>query len=41
MGNDEQKAFELLKKTGSFKPVIEQYNGQWIKELGDGVMSSF
>ena len=42
MGNNEQKAFELLKKNRELqKPVIEQYNGQWIKELGDGVMSSF
>lgn len=42
MGNDEQKAFELLKKNRELqKPVIEQYNGRWIKELGDGVMASF
>ena len=42
MGNDEQKAFELLKKNREIqKPIVEQYNGRWIKELGDGVMSSF
>ncbi len=42
MGNDEQKAFELLNKNREIqKPIIEQYNGHWIKELGDGVMSSF
>src|SRR5215203_4490391 len=42
MGNDEQKAFELLKKNRALqKPIIEQYNGRWIKELGDGVMASF
>ena len=42
MGNDEQKAFELLKKNRSLqKPIIEQFNGRWIKELGDGVMASF
>jgi len=42
MGNDEQKAFELLKKNRTLqKPIIEQYNGRWIKELGDGVMASF
>ena len=42
MGNDEQKAFELLNKNREIqKPIIEQYNGRWIKELGDGVMSSF
>ncbi len=42
MGNDEQKAFELLNKNRQLqKPIIEQYNGIWIKELGDGVMASF
>ncbi len=42
MGNDEQKAFELLDKNRQLqKPIIEQFNGRWIKELGDGVMASF
>ena len=42
MGNDEQKAFELLKKNRELqKPIIEHFNGRWIKELGDGVMASF
>lgn len=42
MGNDGQKAFEILKKNRQLqKPIIEQFNGRWIKELGDGVMASF
>ena len=42
MGNDEQKAFELLNINRSIqKPTIEEFNGRWIKELGDGVMASF
>ena len=42
MGRDEQKAFELLDKNRRMhKTIIEQYNGKWIKELGDGVMASF
>ncbi len=42
MGDDEQKAFELLKKNRELqKPVIEEFNGRFIKELGDGVMASF
>lgn len=42
MGNDEQKAFELLKRNRELqKPIIEKFNGRWIKELGDGVMASF
>lgn len=42
MGKDEQKAFELLKINRDIqKPIIELFNGRWIKELGDGVMASF
>jgi adenylate cyclase len=42
MGNDEQKAFELLNINRAIqKPIIEQFNGRWIKELGDGVMAIF
>lgn len=42
MGNDEKRAFEILTKNRELqKPVIEKYNGRWIKELGDGVMASF
>ncbi len=42
MGNDEQKAFELLRKNREIqKPIIEEFGGRWIKELGDGVMASF
>jgi TolB-like protein len=42
MGEDEQEAFELLRKNRKVQqPIIEQYNGKWIKELGDGVLASF
>jgi TolB-like protein/class 3 adenylate cyclase len=42
MGKDEQKAFELLRKNREIhKPLIKQFHGTWIKELGDGVMASF
>jgi len=42
MGEDEQKAFELLKKNRLVqKPIIERYNGRWLKEIGDGVLASF
>lgn len=42
MGNDEQKAFTILNKNRELqKPIIEQYNGRLIKELGDGVLASF
>ena len=35
MGNNEQKAFELLRKNREIqKPIIEEFGGRWIKELG-------
>jgi len=42
MGEDEEKAFELLKKNRSVqRPIIEKYHGRWLKEIGDGVLASF
>jgi class 3 adenylate cyclase len=42
MGNNEEKAFDLLRKNREIqKPIIEGFGGTWIKELGDGVMASF
>jgi adenylate cyclase len=42
MGEDEKRAFEMLRKNRQLqKPLIEQFNGKWIKELGDGILASF
>ena len=42
MGNDEKQAFDLLRKNRQIQqPLIKQYKGTWIKELGDGVLASF
>jgi len=42
MGEDEQKAFDVLRRNRQLqKPLIEQFGGTWIKELGDGVLASF
>ncbi len=42
MGEDEQAAFELLKKNRAVqRPIIEKFSGRWIKEIGDGVLASF
>lgn len=42
MGKDEQRAFELLKKNRQVqRPIIEEHNGRWLKEIGDGVLASF
>ena len=42
MGDDEERAFELLNKSRLLqKPLIEQFGGRWIKELGDGILATF
>ena len=42
MGDDEKKAFDLLDKNRLLqRPLVEQYGGKWIKELGDGVLATF
>lgn len=42
MGENEQRAFELLKKNRIIqKPIIEKFKGRWLKEIGDGVLASF
>ena len=42
MGQDERRAFELLKKNRAVqRPIIEKFNGRWLKEIGDGVLASF
>ncbi len=34
MGKGEQQAFQILQKNRELqKPIIEKYNGRWIKEL--------
>lgn len=42
MGKDEENTLRILNKNRELqKPIIEEFNGRWIKELGDGVMASF
>jgi adenylate cyclase len=42
MGNDEERAIAFLSSNRELqRPIIEQFNGSWIKELGDGVLASF
>jgi adenylate cyclase len=42
MGSDEEKAFEVLRKNRSIqRPIINKYNGKWLKEMGDGILASF
>lgn len=42
MGEDEQLALKILEKNRKIqKPIIEEFGGTWIKELGDGVLATF
>ena len=42
MGEDEEKAFELLTKNRQVqRPIIERFKGRWLKEIGDGVLACF
>ena len=42
MGEDEAQAFQLLKANRQLqKPLIEHFNGRWVKEIGDGILAIF
>jgi len=42
MGRDEQKAMQLLEQNRDLqKPLIEEYRGKYLKEIGDGILASF
>jgi class 3 adenylate cyclase/TolB-like protein len=42
MSKNEERTLALLqKKRDVLKPLVKQYNGTWLKEMGDGTISSF
>ncbi len=42
MGKDEEKALNLLENNRQLhKSAIKEFNGKWLKEMGDGVLVSF
>ena len=42
MGKDSAKALDLVRISKEIqKPLVEKYNGKWIKEMGDGVLAQF
>ena len=42
MNKDEEAAFKLLQKNRELhKSAITDFNGKWLKEMGDGVLASF
>ena len=39
---DEQKAVEVIQKQNEIiKPIVIKHNGEWLKEIGDGLLFSF
>jgi class 3 adenylate cyclase len=42
MGKDEDRAFQILRKNREIqRPLIKKYRGEWLKEMGDGILASF
>jgi TolB-like protein/Flp pilus assembly protein TadD len=42
MGKDEDRAFQILRENRNIQqPLIEQYNGKFLKDIGDGILASF
>ena len=42
MGSDENAAFAALEQSRDIqKPLVEKYGVRWLKEVGDGAISSF
>ena len=42
MGKNEKSAMALLEKQKRLlRPIIENFQGEWLKEMGDGTLSSF
>jgi len=42
MGSDEDTAFKTLRKNRTIqRPIIKKYRGEWLKEMGDGILASF
>ncbi len=42
MGKDTNRALEIIQQNKQIqKPLVEKYNGVWVKEMGDGTMARF
>ncbi len=42
MGSDEDKAFQVLRENRQIQQsLISKYNGEWLKEMGDGILAQF
>ena len=41
-GKNEPAALKLLEKQREIiKPIVDKYNGEWLKEIGDGLLLAF
>jgi len=37
---DEHKALDLIQKQNEIiKPIVEKHNGEWLKEIGEGLVT--
>ena len=42
MAKNEDEAFQMLRKNRNIhKSIIKKYRGEWLKEMGDGILASF
>ena len=42
MGSDEDKAFQVLRQNRDIQQsLIHKYHGEWLKEMGDGILAQF
>ena len=42
MGRNENRAMALLEQQRSLlRPIVDNFNGEWLKEIGDGILMSF
>ena len=40
--HDEKEALKLIRKQRRLlKPIVKKYEGEWLKEIGDGLLLSF
>ena len=39
---DEENAFELINlQRELFQPIVQEFDGEWLKEIGDGLLLCF
>ena len=42
MGSDEDKAFQVLRQNREIQQSsIKKHHGEWLKEMGDGILAQF